>query len=186
MMPAICGSFSISNQPQPRSPTSSTTPALFLGRSFPIESANISLIVSLMQYILRHSILFTNSGQTHIERFMLWLVPSHEAGHGAGYVTVWTRHVTHVTNVTWIYLYSSDHIYLVFIFIYVHKILPGQSRGCVSRLSGTREHVTNVTCSDQPPLLAADIHVDVLCTLEICVIVIIYFQHKNRLNIQTQ
>ena len=44
---------------------------------------------------------------------MLWLVPSHEAGHGAGYVTVWTRHVTHVTLVTWIYLYSSDHIYRV-------------------------------------------------------------------------
>ena len=47
---------------------------------------------------------------------MLWLVRSHEAGHGAGYVTVWTRHVTHVTYVTYMYLYSSNHMYVVFMF----------------------------------------------------------------------
>ena len=94
---------------------------------------------------------------------MLRLVRSHEAGHGAGYVTVWTRHVIHVTNVTLVthgtnvthgtygthlthgarmYLYSSNHLYVVSI-----NNVNGVSRG-VSRLSGTREHVTNVTCSD--------------------------------------
>ena len=88
---------------------------------------------------------------------MLRLVRSHEAGHGAGYVTVWTRHVTHVTLVTHgthgtygthlthgarMYLYSSNHLYVVSI-----NNVNGVSRG-VSRLSGTREHVTNVTCSD--------------------------------------
>ena len=69
---------------------------------------------------------------------MLWLVWSHEAGHGAGYVTVWTRHVTHVTNVTWIYLYSSDHMYVVFIFIYLkyslvsHEVVLADCLGHVS------------------------------------------------------